>query len=75
MWRYAGYEWVLGVPEIRVRIRSPRCGLPVRSIFRARPSKPRFAVPELFPSPQSWARLPHPSWATTKERAAWRFGA
>ncbi len=74
MSRYAGSEWFLGVPEIRGGVRSPLCGLAVQPIFRPRPSKPRFAVPEPL-SPQSGPRLPHPSWATTKERAAWRFGA
>ena len=65
----------LGVPEIWGGVRSPLWGLAVQPIFRPRRSKPRFPVPEPFLSPQSWPRLPHPSWATTKERAAWRFGA
>jgi hypothetical protein len=74
MSRCVGYEWFVGVPEIRGHVGSPLCGRPVQPIFRPRPSKSRFPVPAPL-SPQSWPLLPHPSWATTKERAAWRFGA
>jgi integrase len=74
MSRCAGFVWFLGELEIRGGVRSPLCGLPVQPIFRPRPSTPRFRVCEPL-SPNSWPLLPHPSWATTKERAAWRFGA
>ena len=69
----AGSVGFLGVAELRGGVRSSLCGRPMQPIFRPRPVMPRFpAAPSL---PQSLPRLPHPSWATTKEKAAWRFGA
>ena len=68
------YGWFLGVLEARGRVRSPLYGPPMRPFLWPWRSTPCFAPPKAS-SPDSWSRLLHPSWATTKERAAWRFGA
>ncbi len=74
MSRFAISEWLSGVPEARGGVVAPLCGLPMRSIFWPRRSVPYFPAPEPS-SPDCWAWLPQPSWVTTKETAAWRFGA
>jgi hypothetical protein len=60
-----------GVPESRGEVRSPLCGPRMRPIFRRWQSRPHFRAFE----PSSRPNLLQPSWVTTKETAAWRFGA
>ena len=64
------FEGFFGVPKTRGKVRSPLCGPLMRSIFRRWQSRPRFRASE-----PSWPDLLQPSWVTTKETAAWRFGA
>ena len=70
----AGYVWLWGVPEVEGGLRSALCELPTRPLLWPRASKRCFRAPESSPS-ASRPGVPHPSWATTKETAAWRFGA
>ena len=74
MSRFTVKAWFLGVPEGWGGTRSRLWELPTRSIFGCWRSRRRFRVPEQLSS-VSWLSLSHPSWATTKERTAWRFGA
>jgi len=69
-----GCRGFFGVSEAWGGERSSLQGLPMRPFFWPWRSTPCFAPSEAS-APDSWPRLPHPSWATTKERAAWRFGA
>jgi hypothetical protein len=67
MSRFGTFVGFSGVPETRGKARSPLCGPLMRPIFRRARSKAYSRASE--PS------APQPSWVTTKETAAWRFGA
>jgi hypothetical protein len=67
MSRFSTFAGFLGVSEAVGEERSPLCGPLMRSILRPALSKPYCRASE--PS------APQPSWVTTKETAAWRFGA
>ena len=71
---YVAWSRFAGVAEAKGGGRSPLWELPTRSFsgtLAAKRCLSEFAAP--------WAEaagaLPQPSWATTKETAAWRFGA
>jgi hypothetical protein len=59
-----------GVPETWGKVRSPLCRPLMLPIIRRWQSRSHFRASEL-----SWPSLLQPSWVTTKETAAWRFGA
>jgi hypothetical protein len=67
MSRFARFVVFLGVPQTRGEARSALYGPLMRPVFRRARSKPYCRASE--PS------APQPSWVTTKETAAWRFGA
>ena len=75
MSRFTIYAWFLGVPEARGGVAAPLYGLPMRSIILAAAINSRVFDASKSSSPDSWCCVPQPSWATTKETAAWRFGA
>jgi len=72
--RYVRWIGSWGVSRPRGGRRSPLCGLPTRPIFWPWPSR-RYVPASESSSPEPRRRVPQPSWATTKETAAWRFGA
>ena len=74
MSRFDECMWFLGVPKTRGGHRAPLCGPPMRPIFWPWRSRPYFRATEPS-SPDTECVLPQPSWVTTKETAAWRFGA
>jgi hypothetical protein len=67
MSRFTEFVGFFGVSETQGEARSPLCGPLVGPILRRARSKPYCRASE--PS------APQPSWVTTKETAAWRFGA
>ena len=64
----------LGILKAWSEERSPLYGLRMRPIFRLRLQRSHFRA-SAPSSPDRQPRLPQPSWVTTKETAAWRFGA
>jgi len=63
-----------GVAQARGEAGSPLYGRSMRPFFWPRPPKRCFRAAEPL-SPDCRPHLPHPSWATTKEKTAWVYGA